>query len=109
MKIQHEELVKYRRRDMSVDQFIAFAAKKDPESRLNRTKLERMPAGSILAILQKEDGTRVRIHLKKIWITPYTLSYRNTKTQDGKARKGKELLISNFPISKKALRALPQA
>ena len=105
--IPHEVMVTYRRKNMSVDQFISFVAKKDPEVRLDRSKLEAMDDGAVLAVHQNADGKRVRIHLKKIFIYPYKLSYRNTKTANGKAREGREILISSFPISKKALKELP--
>lgn len=68
--------------------------------RVSERKLWKLGNGAYLGVWKQEDGRMVRLHLKTIWIKPYSLSYRNTKTKNGKAREGREILISNFPLPK---------
>jgi hypothetical protein len=64
-----------------------------------REHVHNLPAGEFLAVWKNPKTNKLyRLHLKKVWIKPYTLSYRNTKTKDGKARAGNEILISSFPL-----------
>lgn len=55
-----------------------------------------------LGIYSPDEGrTFVRLHLRKFWIKPYTLSYRTTKTKNGKARVGREIIISSVPLPRR--------
>lgn len=96
MKMTSEEIAKLPRKSMSIKQFIEHAGRfgaKIPEENISR-----LQNGEFLGVWINESGKAHRLHLKTIWIKPYTLSYRNTKTKNGKAREGREILISNFKL-----------
>lgn len=57
--------------------------------------------GEFLGHYSVDEGNTFKILLlKKLWISPFTLKYRTTKTKDGKARVGKEMFISNMRLPK---------
>jgi len=98
------DVAKLKEKIVTVDRFVkicsAFPDRGFDEKTL-RDALKDLPHGSFLGIHSTDHGkTYKRLHLKKIWIRPYTLSYRTTKTEDAKARTGRELLIANFKLPK---------
>lgn len=100
------EIEKMPRKDVSIDQFLEICARFDDPvvNGISREFVSKMDHGAFLGVYSLDKGkTFVRLHLKTIWIKPYTLSYRTTKTKDGKARPGRELLISNMPLPKQKI------
>ena len=81
---------------MSIDEFIKHTARFG--RKISRYNLSKLKSGEFLGVWKKKSGRYVAIFLKKIFIMPYTLKYRTTKTKDGKVREGKELLISNMRL-----------
>jgi hypothetical protein len=91
------EIGNLRRRNVSARQFLAMSARLGCP--LEPGQFDAMPNGEFLGVHSADEGrTYVRLHLKKIWLKPYSLSYRTTKTRSGRAREGREIMIANFPL-----------
>lgn len=100
-RMSSEEIEKLPRRNVSIKQFLEICARfDDPIAKGVTAKgLAKLGNGAFLGVHSFDNRkTYRRLHLKTIWFKPYTLSYRTTKTKDGKARRGRELLISSFPL-----------
>ena len=83
-------------KNVSIDQFIKMVDGIDQKWLIDR--LRKLDNGEFLAIWRNKDKKWYRLHLKKIWIRRYQLPYRTIKTKDGKARIGREMLISSIPL-----------
>ena len=97
-RLTQKEIEKMPRKNLSVDQFIALAKKIEPQIKLDRKKLYFLEQGEFLGVHRTKRGKWYRMHLKKIWIKYYQRPYRTTKTKDGRARIGREMLISSMPL-----------
>jgi len=100
MRLSQREIKKMPIKNLSVDQFIALAKKVEPGIKLSLKKIRSLKHGAFLGVHRSKKGKWYRMHLKKIWIKYYQLPYRTTKTINGKARIGREMLISNMPLPK---------
>jgi len=88
-------------KDLSVDQFIKLAKRIEPGVKFPPAHYyfwHNFPNGAFLGVYRNKKGKWYRMYLKKIWIKYYQLPYRTTKTADGKARVGREMLISSMPL-----------
>lgn len=97
-RLTGKEIKKMPRKNLSVDEFLALAKNIEPKVRFSRKQIYSLENGAFLGVHRDKKGKWYRLHLKKIWIKYYQLPYRTTKTANGKARIGKEMLISNMPL-----------
>gem|GEM_PF-2875242 len=98
-----QEIKKMSRKNLSIDQFLALVARINGKQMFSREYISGLDNGTFLGVHKDKDGRYYRMHLKKIWIKHYSLSYRTTKTKSGKGRVGDEILISSFPLPKGAV------
>ena len=98
--ISEKRIKKMTRENLSVDQFIKIARRLSPDIKVFRNKIYSLGNGAFLGVRKSKRGKWYRMHLKTIWIMPYTCLYGTTKTKNGKVRIGRELLISNRPLPK---------
>jgi len=100
-RITEKEIKKMPRKNLSVDQFLTLAKRIEPTAKLlSRKKIYSLEQGTFLGVHKSKKGKWYRLHLKKIWIRYYQLPYTITKTAGGKARVGREMIISNMPLPK---------
>lgn len=84
-------------KEVSCQQFLKIAKRFLPPEEmctLSVRLVNELEHGDYLGVHKTNSGKMYRLHLKKLWIKEFSLSYsvhKNTK-------KGKELLISNMPL-----------
>lgn len=93
-----KEIAKMPMLNVSADRFLSMSRKINPDIPFNKKDILRLDNGAFLGIYKNKEDKWFRLHLKTIWIKHFNLSYRTTKTKDGKERVGKELIISNMPL-----------
>ena len=96
--ISREVIKKMSRKNMSVDQFLVLAKRFEPKAEFYRKQIYSLENGAFLGIHKDKKGKWHRLHLKKIWIKYFQVPYRTTKTANGKARIGLEMIISNMSL-----------
>ena len=96
MNFSPDEIAKLKRKNMSLDEFVAHAARFGVK--ISRSKMAKLDNGEFLGVWQKENGEYVRIHLQTIFFKRFYLQWQVTNSKGKKGRIGKELLISNIRL-----------